>query len=244
MLRRSVFLLLLLVGLSGCLPSEGPVNDEKDPHFQEGRNLVNSEDYKGATAEFEQALQTNPHSAAAHFELAWLSEKAGDYAAAIYHYERHLALQPDSPHAATVQERIRGCKQELAKSEFPLPNSQNLQREVDRLTAENSLQRQQIEALKAQLAARPAVATIPVPVPAQSAPPSLDTPVQPPPTKPQTTPRASSPPSSRSKTYVVKAHDTIRSIATHFGVTPNAMLAANPHVDPRKLRVGQTLNLP
>jgi len=247
MWRRFVFLFLLLPALGGCLPGEGHVDDEKDPHFQQGRNLVNSEDYKGAMTEFELALQTNPHSAAAHFELGWLYEKAGDYAAAIYHYERHLQLQPDSPHAATVQERIRGCKQELANSEFPLPNSQNLQREVDRLTAENSVLRQQVDALRVQLAAKSAASVAPTPQPTvvehieTSATPSTSTQVTPPHEAPQGLPP---PPTGRPKTYVVKEHDTIRAIALRFGLRPSAVLAANPRVDPRKLHVGQTLNIP
>jgi tetratricopeptide (TPR) repeat protein len=255
MLRRFGFLLLLLPVISGCLPADGPVDDEKDPHFQQGRNLVNSEDFKGATEEFELALQTNPNSAAAHFELGWLSEKAGDYAAAIYHYERHLKLQPDSPHAATIQERIRGCKQELANSEFPLPNSQNLQKEVDRLTSENTLLHQQIDSLQTQLAAKPAV-IVSQPQPQQTlqpSPPSRATPVQSQPiqsnhttvTSPHEAPQSL--PSARDahpKTYVIKEHDTIRAISLRLGLKPNALQAANPKVDPRKLRVGQTLNLP
>jgi tetratricopeptide (TPR) repeat protein len=245
MLRRLCFLVLFLPALSGCLPSEGRVDDEKDPHFQQGRNLVNSEDYKGATEEFEQALQTNPHSAAAHFELGWLYEKAGDYAAAIYHYERHLQLQPDSPHAATVRERIRGCKQELANSEFPLPNSQNLQPEVDRLTAENSLLRQQVDALRVQLAAKPAATVSAAPQAVVSAPETAAPMPEAPAARYQ---MAAAPPSSqppaRPKIYVVKEHDTITQIANRCGVKPSAVLAANPRIDPRKLHVGQSLNIP
>ncbi len=67
MLRRLFFLALLLPALAGCLPEQGRMDDEKDPHFQRGRNLVNSQDFKGAMDEFEKALQTNPHSAAGAF---------------------------------------------------------------------------------------------------------------------------------------------------------------------------------
>jgi tetratricopeptide (TPR) repeat protein len=236
MLRRFCFLLLLLPALSGCLPGDSHVDDEKDPHFQQGRNLVNSEDYKGAMDEFEKALQVNPHSAAAHLELGWLYEKSGDFAAAIYHYERHLQLQPDSAQAQTVRERIRGCKQELANSEFPLPNSQNLQHEVDRLTQENSLLRQQVDALRVQLAAKPEanVQAAPVPVANVKSPHETLAPTVPP----------ASTPSGQPRVYVVTEHDTITSIARRYGVRPAAVLAANPRVDPRHLRVGQSLNIP
>src|SRR5208282_848745 len=148
-----VAMVWLAVCCCGCIPGDTHVDEEKDPHFQRGRNLVNGQDFKGAVQEFEKTLETNPRSAAAHFELGWLYDtKLKDYAAAIYHYDRHLELQPDSERAALIKERVRGCKQELANSEFPLPNSRNLQREVDRLNAENSLLKQQLEALRNQLA--------------------------------------------------------------------------------------------
>ncbi len=242
-LSRFCFAFLLLPLLAGCLPDAGPVDDEKDPHFQEGRNLVNSQDYKGAMDEFEKALQTNPHSAAAHFELALLCERQGDPAAAIYHYERVLALEPNSPHAHTAGDRIRGCKEALATAEFPLPNSQNLQKQVDQLTAENGRLRQQCDELRAQLAARPTIAAAPPTVPAAVTDPRPTTIVT------RTPPPAASAPvdagrPASAKIYTVRTGDTISSIARHYGVRPNAVLAANPGLNPRKLRVGQRVNLP
>ena len=129
MLRKrgiACFFILLLLAIcgNGCIPGDSHVDEEKDPHFQRGRNLASSQDFKGAVEEFEKALETNPRSAAAHFELGWLYDtKINDYAAAIYHYERYLQLQPNSPRAQSidVRERIRGCKRELANTEFPLP---------------------------------------------------------------------------------------------------------------------------
>jgi LysM repeat protein len=43
---------------------------------------------------------------------------------------------------------------------------------------------------------------------------------------------------------VVKERETISSIAAQYGIKSSAILAANPHVDPRRLRIGQSLNLP
>ncbi len=143
---RAVFI-LIAVGLCGCFPgNDNHQDEERDPHFQRGRDLVNSQEFKAAAEEFEKALETNPRSAAAHYELGCLCDgKLNDYAAAIYHYERLLAITPDSPRAPLVRERIRGCKLELAGTEFPLPNSQNLQREVYALTEENRLLKQQLD---------------------------------------------------------------------------------------------------
>jgi len=253
---------LLVPLLAGCLPDTGPVDDEKDPHFQEGRNLVNSQDYKGAMDEFEKALQANPHSAAAHFELALLCERQSDPAAAIYHYERVLALEPNSPHARTAHDRISGCKEALATVEFPLPNSQNLQKEVDQLTSENARLRQQCDDLRAQLAARPTLTSPPATAAATAA------------LRPTAGPSGYDPKAADSATaltasaagtriatgdaapnraarrplqgnaYTVKAGDTIAGIARQYGVKPNAVLAANPGLNPRRLRVGQTVKIP
>ncbi len=222
--------------LAGCIPGDCHVDEEKDPHFQRGRNLVNSQDFKGAVEEFEKALETHPQSAAAHFELGWLYEtKLNDYAAAIYHYERHLQLDPQSSRAQTVQERIRGCKQELANAVFPLPENRNLQGEVDRLTAENLLLKQQMDLLRRQKAPAPTLAE-PGPAPAR---PASNAPVA----RAERAERAA-PAASHPRVHIVRERETISSIATRYGVKAGAILAANPGVEPRHLRVGQSLNLP
>ena len=227
-------LFLLLNGAGGCFQGENHLDEEQDPHFQRGRNLAGSQDFKGAAQEFEKALETNPGSAAAHFELGSLYDtKLNDYAAAIYHYERHLELLPNSPRAALVRERIRGCKQELANSEFPLPDSRNLQREVDRLNAENGSLKQQLEALKTQLAAELAAAQNRV-EPVRYA--AAQDAAQP------ETPHSTA--AGRPRVHIVKSHETISSIAAQYGMKASILLAANPQTNPRRLRVGQSLNVP
>ncbi len=228
-MARLAGLLALAVCLSGCIPGDSHVDEEKDPHYQRGINLVNSQDFKGAVEEFEKALETNPRSAAAHFQLGWLYDtKINDAAAAIYHYQRHLQLMPNSERAQSVQERIHLCRQELANAEFPLPNSQNLQRTVDRLTAENLALKQQLAALqhaaaRAEIPQRGAE-SVRVSANATSA----------------VEPAAQ----SHARVHIVKDRETISSIATQYCIKVSAILAANPRVDPRRLRIGQSLNLP
>jgi LysM repeat protein len=229
-MARLAGLLALAVCLSGCIPGDSHVDEEKDPHYQRGINLVNGQDFKGAVEEFEKALETNPRSAAAHFQLGWLYDtKINDAAAAIYHYQRHLQLMPNSERAQSVQERIHLCKQELANAEFPLPNSQNLQRAVDRLTAENMALKQQLATLQHAATVR---AEVPQPV-AESVRVSANA-----------TSAVESVAPSRPHVHVVKERETISSIAAQYGIKSSAILAANPHVDPRRLRIGQSLNLP
>ena len=45
-------------------------------------------------------------------------------------------------------------------------------------------------------------------------------------------------------TYTVVAKDTMWAIAKKFGVTPAALQAANPTVDPTKMRIGSVLIIP
>jgi len=226
---------LALAGcLAGCIPGESHVDEEKDPHFQRGRSLVNSLDYKGAVEEFEKALETNPRSAAAHFELGWLYDtKLNDYAAAIYHYERNRQLDPKSDRARRVEEQIRACKQELANNVFPLPDGKNLQREVDRLMAENLALKQRIDVLQRQAAANASLVQ-PGAASARLAANPL----------PRAEAAAQTAASTHPRVHVVRERETISSIAAQYRLRAGAVLAANPGVEPRRLRVGQSLNLP
>jgi len=59
------------------------------------------------------------------------------------------------------------------------------------------------------------------------------------------TPRSAGPPApARPRVHIVKPHETITSIAAGYGMKASAVLAANPQTDPRRLRIGQSLNLP
>lgn len=232
----------LAAGFTGCFPGgDDHLDEEKDPHFQRGRDLVDSQDYKGAVDEFEKALETNPRSAAAHYELGWLYDtKINDFAAAIYHYQRHLQLDPNSPRAALVRERIRGCKLELAGTEFVPPGTQNLQREVDRLTDENRLLKQQLDAARS----RAASVAVAAPATFQTARTPLIAPYA---AGVATRPRGAGTASAaegHSRVYVVQARDTMASIATRYGLKVNAVLAANPNINPNRMRIGTDLTLP
>jgi tetratricopeptide (TPR) repeat protein len=239
-------LLALAVCLGACIPEDRHVDEEKDPYFQRGLKLVNSQDYRSAVEEFEKALENNPHSAAAHFELGCLYDKLGDSAAAIYHYDRHLKLLPNSDQAQLVNERIRGCKQDLANTEFSPPNTRNLQRAVDRLGAENLALRQQLAAW--QRAAIPQAEPMPVPAHTQlvaMSPGRGETPL---PLRrdlaANAQPVSESHAPSRPRVHIVQQRETIHSIAVQYRLKSRALLAANPRVDPRRLRIGQTLALP
>ena len=238
------------------------MDEEKEPHFLTGRNRASGRDFDGAIESFEKALEVNPHSAAAHFELGWLYEKNGDDAAAIYHYERFLRYRPNSDKADLARSHITSCKTELAKtvSVFgPLP--QAAQRDLERVMLENRDLRAQLGQWQAFYAANhaqpqtsPPVVT---PIHAQDAAP------QPAPPAPMEVARSETPrptpvparptiamASSRtsvaisSHTYTVKSGDIPSSIARRCGVSVAALLAANPQVQPTRMQPGQVLAVP
>jgi LysM repeat protein len=57
-----------------------------------------------------------------------------------------------------------------------------------------------------------------------------------------TNPTASSVPAAR--THTVKQGETPTLIARQYGIKLDALMAANPRLDPRRLRVGQALTIP
>jgi LysM repeat protein len=255
-------ILLVLCLMAGCFPpGNSGLDEQKDPHFLTGQDRVNKLDFKGAIESFEKALETNPKSASAHFELGLLYEqREPNPARAIFHFERFLELRPASDRADIVKQRIGGCKQELAKTVTIVPGPTQQQRdleryklEVERLTVENAQLRQRFEAAavaRAQPTPAPQVQAPPQPRAAQPAP-------APPVTRASTTtttpaPRTTTttpgpritplPPASRA--HVIKPGETPSAIAKMYGVRLEKLMAANPSLDPRKLRPGQTLTIP
>jgi len=87
-LARAALALLVsisLFSLTGCLPSaQSRLDEEKEPHFLAGKTRLNAMDYQGAFESFEKALEANPGSASAHFELGCLcDQKESDPAARV-----------------------------------------------------------------------------------------------------------------------------------------------------------------
>ena len=246
-LLRIAPLLLASVVSSGCLPS-APSDEEKEPYFMAGKSRVNSMDFKGAIDSFEKAGEWNPKSASAHCELGWLyDQKEPEPAAAIYHYERYLKLLPNSSKQEMIKTRILASKQQLAQAVSLGPVTEKQQRELEQLVEETKrlradLDKWRVYALWLQNltnqtggrspAARVAPASV-RPMAGSPSPSSLGTVSQAPITG-----------AALSRTHIVKAGENPTVIAREHGLKVDALLAANPGVDPRRLRVGQALILP
>jgi len=239
---KLVTLALIGAALCGCSPSGRTHSDEeKESHFQAGRARVNAMDYKGAIASFMKALEVNPRSAAAHFELGLLYEKNElDYAAAIYHFQRFLELRPTSDYADIVKQRILACKQELAKSVSLGPLTQTLQRDLDRLAEENRRLRDEVEIWRAQYGSRTPPTGDPTGASAsgRSQPPTAGS--------EQSVPRppGQSDGGTGQRTHRIQPGDTPSGIARKYGVKLEALLAVNPGLNPRRLQIGQSINIP
>jgi LysM repeat protein len=59
-----------------------------------------------------------------------------------------------------------------------------------------------------------------------------------------TTPAPLPAPTQTKRTYTVRSGETMAEVARKFGVSLAKLQAANPTIEPRRLRAGQTLNLP
>ncbi len=236
--------------LNSCSPSDqSQLDEEKEPHFVLGKGRVNAMDYQGAIEAFEQSLETNPHSAAAHFELGWLyDEKVPDPAAAIYHYGQYLKLCPNADNAEVIKQRIYRCKQQLAADVLPLPSAPAAQQQLENLAEQNRQLQDEVNKWRAYYASElaaaktnaspPGYATAqPTPVPVAqtvSVPPGGANPVRP----------AGPAAVARPRTHTVVAGDTAVGIARKYGVKLSALVAANPDMNPTRIRVGQVLNIP
>lgn len=251
-LRLASVFLAVLLGFSSCSPISGVhEGEEKNPHYLAGKSRVNSMDYTGAIEAFEKALETNPHSASAHFELGLLYEqRMNDYATSIYHYQKHLKLRPKSNMAESVRQRIASCKVDLAKSvAFSLVNQQ-VHSQLTQLTTENAALREEIQLWKNRLAQETSLASNRT-VQAANSPPANPvgnainrSPTPPERVLPAATPPIQARPAATTKTHVVKRGETFASIAREYGLPLPKLLAANPSVEPRRLRAGQTITVP
>jgi tetratricopeptide (TPR) repeat protein len=236
--------------LNGCSPSGlSRADEEKEPHFVLGKGRVNAMDYQGAIEAFEQSLEANPHSAAAHFELGWLyDEKASDPAAAIYHYGQYLKFRPNADNAEVIRQRIYRCKQQLAADVLPLPSTPAAQQQLEKLAEQNRQLQDEVNKWRAYYESQLAAAKT-------NASPSGNAPAQP--NLAQITQNASAQPGSgnvshpasttaaaQPRTHAVVAGETAVGIARKYGVKLSALEAANPDMNPSRIRVGQVLNIP
>jgi tetratricopeptide (TPR) repeat protein len=245
-----VLWLAVCAGFSGCTPlPELPQDEQKNPYYRTAKERLQRRDFQGAIEAFDKAIHLNPNAVMAHFELALVYQQHEfDYASAIYHYNKVLKLRPTGHPADNARVGIRICKQELAKSEamgslvpsLPL-QFEKLREENERLNRLVATQRMDIALLQAQLTAVRAVSPAGTPGNADA---SRQGPVLTGghlPTRTATPARA---PAGASRLHKVRERETLAAIARQYGVRLEALQAANPSINPRRLKPGQTVVVP
>lgn len=95
----------------------GPGNDDsKNSLLAAARARKDAYDYVGAVNLLERAIDANPRLARAHWELGLLHyQNTRNYAAAVYHLQKLLALDPKWKQAEDAERIIADAKIELAK---------------------------------------------------------------------------------------------------------------------------------
>jgi len=238
--------LLLCAILGACTPTaEGPQDDQKNPFYLSGKERVQAMDYTGAVESFERALQQNPRSVLAHFELGLVHEQhLADYATALYHYNKAIKLRPAGYPADNIRQRIPACRQELLKADSLAVVYPSALRETEKLREENQELRRQILELKTGVAAS-----------GHAAPSGLASSGGP---ERSSTNRLSNANTSggsgnvesgnstgeKVRSYTVRPGETLASISRSQNVRLDALLAANRGLDPKRLKVGQTIKVP
>lgn len=246
LLRRISFPILLALACSwlwGCVPAASSNAEENEAHFLKGKARVSGMDYRGAIESFEEALVVNPQSAAAHFELGWLfAEKEPDPATAIYHYQKYLQLRPSADNAEVIHDHILRLRQDLAKGLMPLPGTPSVQREFEQLAEENHRLHDELDRMKGFLASRGLSITNPAPNVRERSPAVLAP--NPGTRTPGSNSTESAPRNVSGRTHKVQSGESPSSIARKYGVKVEALLAANPSLNPRRMQVGQIIQVP
>ena len=264
---------LLGVGLSlgaGCdRLGGGPGAEQREANYISGQNFAMQGQKDKAIASFEQAVLVNPSNASAHLALGDLYYGQYEFINAAYHYSRYLQLMERRAQKAdiTAADNLRNCEMQLA-----VKFSKELKRDQTDLETE-ALRRQiaekesLIQRLQAELLVRSptngASATAPQvsasepssnPAPVTStANPSPVGPGASPVTPAQTTaarveparvPVTAEKPRPTGRTHVVRSGDTPSVIARRYGVPVKALMAANPGLNPTRMKVGSVVKVP
>lgn len=251
-LAGALLAVIALVG-AGCDLWRPHGAEDREPNYIAGKNYALQGDTENAIRAYDRAVDANPSNAAAHSELGFLClEKKRDFALAIFHFRKCQQLRADRKQAVdpVIEGALRQAQIQLAL-EFSHELTQNqTQGEVDFLKRRNLELQAEVNQLTARLGT--------LPPPAIVAPPASTGATNPPPAASTARPAGNNPahapaPARRpadaasipaARIHVVRAGETPASIARRYGLSARQLLEANPRLDARRLRPGQTLRLP
>jgi LysM repeat protein len=247
----------------------GKADPKEEPNFKQADGYQRIAQYPKAVEYYQRALDVNPRNAEAHLGLGYIYSdptKLPEYGYAYYHLRRYVELSGKTNDAIIVP-LIQAASLKLAERHANAIGKIQTQGEIEQIKRENAELRKTVNLLGAQLSAANARLGLQVPVP-QTTPSQQQQQAQVP--AQQTTSRQSPPPATQTetpgvarqvlrqsapvqqqqparptvRTYRIQANDTLAKVAKQYGVSLSQLQAANPGVDPRKLKQGMEIRLP
>lgn len=252
--------------------TKGEEDERHEANFLNAINLQTQGRDDEALKAFNRALEANPQSASAHREIGQLClDKKRDYALAVFHLRRHQQIKgarssktTKDPGDYAVEQQIKQAQILLAAEFTDQIGQQQNQSKIDELKRRNAELETTVIRLNQQIALRgaPVVVANPVPpppspqvqtqaaagpvkdvapAPVAAAPAAVVRPTATKTVSPAAKPASRAP---AARTHVVKAGEIPAAIARRYGISVQELMAANKGIDPRRMRAGQTLNLP
>ncbi len=257
-----------LVWLTGCdRLGGGPGSEQRESSFIEGQNFAIQGQKEKAIASFEQAVLANPSNASAHLALGDLYYGQLEFIDAAYHYHRYVQLMERRGQRPDVSagDNLRNCEMQMAiKFSRELSRQQN-DLEIENLRRQITEKEGTIQQLRTELLGRAPTNQVaqagagggaPVRLatadPGTVSRPGATTPggsLEPGPgagttNRSTTTGSAERPRPASGRSHAVRPGETPSIIARKYGITAKALMAANPGINPNRLKVGTALKLP
>ncbi len=250
-------LLAVLFGVGCDKFRPGDTDERREANFQTAYNLGLQGLTDDAIKAYYRALEANPYNATAHRELGQLYfEKKRDYVLTVYHLRRCLQIRTNrndrDASDYSIDQVIKQAQLQLAIEFTSQIGRQQAQSQVDELKRRNAELEASVARLSQQLGqtVQPVAdnrATKPV---AETTKRAVAEPVRTvvdtakPVSRPTETPAPAPKPAASPRTHVVKSGETPATIARQYHLSTQQLMNANKGLDPKKLRVGQSLNLP
>lgn len=269
---RALLLALLALALgAGCSPDDFLLGDEdRDRNLQRARDSERLGDFETAAEYYERALERSAKSPAVHLGYAALCEgQLRRYPDAVYHYQRYLRLLPaGDPKGEDIRRRITNCTERLATSVPLVIRSETIARDLQAVRNEALGLRAQVTNLTLALGQssnevlrlnqwamqlQGQIQTQAVALAqAQAQAAALRNSGVPP--GPGSGAGSGAPPpggtagsntvAGWTRVHRVQPGESMDRIARRYGVSLRALQAANPRIEPRRLKAGVELRIP